>query len=311
MLAIHIQTHEPHFHYTNLLIDSLLLKTDIIEKRIPIYIIFDNERSIQLFEQKYRYKYNLINYLNTEDIINSFKGKYTERFDELFTNVIHTQWGSGGHRDYVALKRTYSLLELNNLGYDFVWCLDSESKILNHVKIEDIMKHNKTKPLLLVGPANEGSIKYPNVIEEVFKKDFTDFNNISIRMNDFWFIHTQLFSNMINDLFEIHKNPISYFINGSEQTLYEYFLLSLYLKDKNSIELVKLNDVLFENKLFKNILLNYHCMSQFCNKLNEMYFNKTFSYRGDYILDLQKTRKGQILLSKLNIKIACSNYSGF
>ena len=70
-------------------------------------------------------------------------------------------------------------------------------------------------------------------------------------------------------------------------------------------------DVLFENKLFKNILLNYHCMSQFCNKLNEMYFNKTFSYRGDYILDLQKTRQGQILLSKLNIKIAVSNYSGF
>ena len=39
--CIHIQTHQPHFKYTNELILSFLKKTNIQNLKIPIYIVLD------------------------------------------------------------------------------------------------------------------------------------------------------------------------------------------------------------------------------------------------------------------------------
>jgi len=74
---------------------------------------------------------------------------------------------------------------------------------------------------------NNSSVKYPQIVEKIFNNNFRD---ISVRMNDFWFIPTKYYKSMIQLLFNIHKQPISYFVTGREQSLYEYYLYSLYIK---------------------------------------------------------------------------------
>ena len=111
------------------------------------------------------------------------------------------------------------------MGYDYVWSLDCESLILKNTNIQTIIDSNMEKPLLTVGKKNNG-VKYPQVVRKIFNNSFSDYRNISVRMNDFWFIHTKHYKSMIQLLFNIHKQPISYFVAGSEQSLYEYYLYS-------------------------------------------------------------------------------------
>lgn len=224
--CIHIQTHKPHFKYTDRLIVSFLKLSNIVELKIPIFIILDDANSIDEFKNKYKYDYDLIHFLNIEEIINNFHLEFRETKKELFKNIINVKWGAGGHRNYVAVKRTYSILELEKMSYDYVWCLDCESLILKNTDIQNIVHSNIEKPLLTLGK-NDNGVKYPQIIKTIFQYNFEDYRNISVRMNDFWFIHTKYFKSMIQLLFNIHKHPISYFVKGSEQSLYEYYLYSL------------------------------------------------------------------------------------
>ena len=163
--CIHIQTHPPHFKYTNQLILSFLTKTNIQILKIPIFIILDDNNSINNFKNEYNYDYDLIYFLNTEEIINNFQLEFTEKKTDLFKNVINVNWGAGGHRNYVAVKRTYSILELEKIGYDYVWCLDCESLILKNIDIQTIIVSNIKKPLLTVGK-NDSGVKYPQIVEK-------------------------------------------------------------------------------------------------------------------------------------------------
>ena len=307
--CIHIQTHRPHFNYANRLIISFLELTNIEILKIPIFIIFDDDNSIQEFRKKYKYVYNLIFFLNTEKIINNFHLDIRESKEELFKNVINVKWGAGGHRNYVAVKRTYSILELEKIGYDYVWCLDCESLVLKNTDIQSIINSNINKPLLTLGKNNNG-VKYPQIIEKIFQFNFRDYEKISVRMNDFWFIHTKLYKSMIQLLFNIHKKPISYFVTGSEQSLYEYYLYSLYIKNSNDVNLIIIDDDMHGNNLFNKIINSNINLDHFCNDINNKYFNYIQSYRGDYYRYCLRSSKGKMLISKLNINIAVSNYQG-
>jgi len=305
--AIHIQTHLPHFKYTDKLICSFLKLTNIKTLKIPIYIIFDNDNLINNFKKNYHYDYDLIHFLNIEKIINNFHLEFKENRRNLFKKSIPIRWGSGGNRNYVAVKRTYSILELERLGYSYVWCLDSESLVLKNTDIESIINNNREKPLLTVG---KNGIQYKQIIEILFKYKYDCYKDISIRMNDFWFIHTKHFKSMIELLFNIHKQPISYFVNGSEQSIYEYYLYSLYLKDNNTINLITIDDNLHCNDLFKKVINSNIDLDVFSENLNKTYFNYIQSFRGDYYRQCLTTDRGKQLIQKLNINIAVSNYSG-
>jgi len=307
--CIHIQTHLPHFKYTNQLVISFLKLTNIKILKIPIFIVLDDNKSIDDFKNKYTYDYDLIYFLNMEEIINNFHLEFTEKRKDLFRNVINVIWGAGGHRNYVAVKRTYSILELEKIGYHYVWCLDCESLILKDTNIQTIIDSNIKKPLLTLGKNNSG-VKYPQVVEKIFNNKFSDYKDISIRMNDFWFIHAKYFKSMIQLLFNIHKQPISYFVNGSEQSLYEYYLYSLYLKNSNDVNLIIIDGDMHGNTLFNNIINSNTCLDNFCKDINNKYFNFIQSYRGDYYKVCLNSNVGKNLISKLNINIAVSNYQG-
>ena len=309
-VCIHIQTHKPHFKYTNQLILSFLNFTNIQILEIPIFIVLDDNKSINNFKNEYNYDYDLIYFLNTEEIINNFHLEFTEKKEDLFKNVINVSWGAGGHRNYVAVKRTYSILELEKMGYDYVWCLDSESLILKNTNILTIIDSNIKKPLLTVGQNHSKHGQYPQITEKLFNFNHNSFKNIAVRMNDFWFIHTKYFKSMIQLLFNIHKQPISYFVTGSEQSLYEYYLYSLYIKNSNDINLIIIEGDLHGNTLFNKIINSDKNLDNFCAHLNNKYFNYIQSYRGDYYKSCLKNKRGQYLISKLNVNIAVSNYQG-
>jgi hypothetical protein len=308
-VCIHIQSHPPHFKYTNKLVLSFLTKTNIQILKIPIFIILDDNKSINAFKNEYNYDYDLIFFLNTEEIINNFQLEFRETRATLFKNVINAKWGAGGHRNYVAVKRTYSILELGKIGYDYVWCLDCESLILKNTNIQIIIDSNIKKPLLTVGK-NDRGVKYPQIVEKIFNNRFSDYKDISVRMNDFWFIHTNYFKSMIHLLFNIHKQPISYFVIGCEQSLYEYYLYSLYIKNSNNINLIVIDGDLHGNSLFDKIINSNTNLDHFCNDINNTYFNYIQSYRGDYYRQCIRNNRGNNLISKLNINIAVSNYQG-
>lgn len=308
-ICIHTQTHLPHFKYTNELICSFLQLTNIMTLKIPIFIIFDNDELIQIFKQNYTYEYDLIHFLNIEKVINNFHLDFKEKTEDLFKNTIDITWGAGGHRNYVAVKRTYSILELERLGYNYVWCLDSESLVLKNTNLEPIIGYNIQKPLLTVGQNKDG-VKYKEIVETLFNYDYNNFQDISVRMNDFWFIHTTHFKSMIQLLFNIHKQPISYFMNGSEQSVYEYFIYSLYIKDNTLINLITIYGDLHGNTLFNQIIQSDIQLDDVCKNLNDNYFNYIQSFRGDYYRLCLTNNRGTEFIQKLNINIAVSNYTG-
>jgi hypothetical protein len=307
MKCIHIQTHLPHFEYTNQLILSFLTQTNIKTLSLPIYIVLDDIDSISTYKKKYSYEYNLVFFLNTKEIISNSNLEYKEV--KLFSSKIDAEWGAGGNRNYIAVKRTYSLLHLKSIGFDFVWCLDCESLILKPTNIEPILKANVKKPLLTIGK-NSNGIKYPQIIEKVFKLTFNDYKDISVRMNDFWFVHTKYFASMIELLFSLHKQPISYFVIGCEQSLYEYYLYGLYLKNSDEIDVIFIDGDLHANNLFNSIINSDANLEKFCIFMNSKYFDFVQSYRGDYYKDCLTSSRGKQLISNLNINIAVSNYQG-
>ena len=139
-ICIHIQTYLPHFKYTNKLIISFLELTNIKILKIPIFIILDDNKSIDDFKIKYNYDYDLIHFLNTEEIINNFHLEFTETKKDLFKNVINVRWGKGGHRNYVAVKRTYSILELEKTAPTTVDSSKMVSRIVIYFNLIPIKK---------------------------------------------------------------------------------------------------------------------------------------------------------------------------
>jgi hypothetical protein len=320
--CIHIQTHPDHFEYTYNLLSSFDKLCKNI-KNINIFLIFDNKNIKQNFKKNFNITIfdNLkINYLNLEKILqnNKFDFIIYETYQNMVINSLNKgndiRWGGLKiHRKYVALKRTYSILELNRLGFEYIWCLDTESLVLYEFDINHIIEHNTVKPLLLINNINKGT-QYPQIINKVFKwsvKSKHPINTICVRMNDFWVINSNYYKNMIQELSDVHGTCLSYFMNGCEQSLYEYYLFKQHSDNKIDIDLVLIDGDMHNYDIFRNIINKKNKnINLFCNSINEKYFNKTLSYRGDYINKLKKSDRGLQILDQLNLKIALSNYQG-
>ena len=82
------------------------------------------------------------------------------------------------------------------------------------------------------------------------------------------------------------------------------------LKNQNDINLIIINGDLHDNALFRDIINSDLDLDNFFQELNKKYFNYIQSYRGDYYIDCLKSSRGQLMLKKLNIRIAVSNYQG-
>jgi hypothetical protein len=328
--AINIMTYNNHFDYTyNLILELQLKNIDII--KCDIFIIFEDIISYNSFKNKYINIFNNnIKYLIISEILkNKFKYLYNETYEDIHKQMLIKpfiqRWGASGYRYWVAIKRTYSILELYRLNYKYIWCLDAESFPLKKFSINNIFQTYINNPYLLV--SETGGWNANTILLNLFKYNKNDENVIKtlkcgLRQNDFWIINTDYYNQLIIELNNIHNKPISYYMLGSEQAVYESWLYYNKLKSNINLEIISFNNNTFNiklnnfdmhgNNLFMNICNNPDIdIHNFANIINKLYFNKTNSYRGGYMKNIiNYNNRGKQLIELLNIKIAVSNYQG-
>ncbi len=310
--CFHIVTYPPHFKYVDALIQSLLNLTDVRDLGIPIYVVVCNQKMVDDFNSNHTFDYDKIHVIHHEKIIVEIPLRIRENSQLASKTRLTNPWGAGGHRDYVAVKRSCSILFLKHIGFSHVWCLDSESKVLTQVSLQSIVPTHLEKPLLVVGNGKSKlAVRQLQIVSDIFKFDKNLFQDITVRMNDFWFINTSHFAEMIDVIMKKHSLSVSEFMLGCEQSVYEYYLYHKWLQDSTSVNLIRIEGNLHGNemigKAIKDVRTDLH---KFSDNLNKQYFSFVKSYRGDYIRKINSSERGKELINMLDISIAVSNYQG-
>lgn len=335
--AIHIQLYPPHFEYgVNLLLGFSKYCSDFLKH--DFFVFVDTESDVKNFNnlKQDKIQSNNIKCISLESVLNKNFDYITNKEDYNLThtniknkNALFEKWGTAtSHsRTWMSIKRTYGILELEKLGYKRVWCVDAESYPLVQFNIDNIFKLYEKKYILSI--TENGAWNDSNIATKVLKKDKNSIlTKIGVRINDFWIIDTSLFKQMIKELSFIHKNPVSYFVRGCEQALYELWLYDKFLNKEIDIKCITFSDKdfsgviekmpSFDNSAFCYIhsLLSYVISNnidiiKFADRINKVYFNYIQCYRGDMIKILaNSSNKGRELLSLLKIKFAVSNWQG-
>jgi len=330
--AICIISYEGHFRYVYELLKSISTYTT---SAIPKIFIFVDSPEEKISFSKYQFITESkldITCLSMSEVIGSHLGlQQNENFEDAKkSKFVFGRWSANNNRDWVATKRIYSLIYLYAIeGYDWTWCLDSESLFIGPVNIENLIKIHSEKPILFVCEDfdDRSLVRFPyeSWILSLFGYDLDSLNtlkaqNVGLRQNDFWFIHNEIFYEMIVKLNNHTQGAVSSWVGGSEQWLYEKYLYINHILGLRDISLISLKKTIWEK--YPNIRLDFHNMKFFrevlslkkidieslAHDLNREYFHKTLSYRGDYIRRIRKLKHGKKLLSLLEINIAVSNY---
>lgn len=335
--AIHMQLYSAHFEYGANLIKGFYRHCKDV-KHFRIFVFVDTETDVCNFKNILKAKIDIDNVdcISLESVLNSGFNYIInpENYKKVHDNIknkkaIFQQWGTASthSRTWMSIKRSYGILELEKRGYNRVWCVDAESYPLVDFNIKDIFKPCEEEYTLSI--TENGAWNDPNIATKVLKKD-TDsiLTKIGVRINDFWIIDTSYFKQMIQEISNLHKQPVSYFVRGCEQALYEIWLYDKFINKEIDIKCIT-----FSNKDFTGIIESmpkFGCeafcyihsllmyvinndinIEKFAERLNNVYFNYIQCYRGDMIKILHNSSpKGQKLLSLLNLKFAVSNWQG-
>ena len=143
--VIHIQTYPPHFPYVINLLNGLNNYADDLEN-FDIVIVVDHQKDISWFNFYYNLSIKNLNIISLKDIMKKPFSylSYNQTHEECSQSIVQKQnvfsggyWGSADTpvRQWMNIKRTYGLLELERRGYEFVWCIDSESFPLNNFSL--------------------------------------------------------------------------------------------------------------------------------------------------------------------------------
>lgn len=334
--AIHIQCYPPHFNYVINLLEALHKHTDDLDD-FDILIVVDQPEDVSNFldgNKKKLAKIKNISVISLRDILSKPFSYlfYNETFDDVdhsIKNGINVlqggHWGSAFNpvRKWMNIKRCYGILELERRGYEYVWCIDAESFPLTNFSINDIFFYSQKNDLLSV--FEQGGWNNQDIVNHVLKVDddtLPQMLKVGVRINDFWVIKLHFFRIMMQELTSKHRNPLSYFVLGTEQGLYELWLYHKHLIKMLNLEVLTFNDNDFEgickiphygyevwcclHWLFNDVVKNPNVDNKkFAEFIQTYYFDKVHSYRGDLI------KSGpQELLQHLNFKFAVSNWQG-
>ena len=334
--VIHIQCYPPHFHYVVNLLEALHNHTDDLED-FDIVIVVDRPADVSNFLDGNKKRLSRIKNLSVTSVYDILTRPfnylfYNESFQEVdFSihqgiNVLHGgHWGSANTpvRKWMNIKRSYGLMELERRGYEYVWCIDAESFPLTNFSVNDIFSYSDTNYLLSV--FEQGGWNNSDIVNHVLKIEddtLSQMLKVGVRINDFWIINLQFFRNMIQELTNKHRKPLSYFVLGTEQGLYELWLYHKHLTKSLDIEVIPFTNEDFDgiceipeyglevwcclHWLFNDVHNNPDVDNKkFAEHIQSYYFDKVHSYRGDLI------RGGHAeLLKHMNFKFAVSNWQG-
>ena len=166
--CIHVQCYRPHFKFTINLIKSFFINAKDINKYDFIIVVNDKKEEKDLRKKIQRVPHinkNLLFIKNIKDIINSPFNylKHNENFKSCDLSIKGNKnlfdgdyWGTASsyNRKWMNIKRAYGILEIERLGYEYVWCLDAESYPLEEFSISEIfdqvIDYAEDSPLLLI-----------------------------------------------------------------------------------------------------------------------------------------------------------------
>jgi hypothetical protein len=332
--SINILTYPPHFGYTSRLLESIA-KFDRKSKSIPIYIFFDSHLEARSFGNLHKrvVEKTGAQLISIESAISDMRnpawfGLGVEAYASEMATV--PSWGAGGHRNWVAKKRTAALLYLQSLGFEVSWSLDSESQVLAPVSLTKILDDNCAPPRMLFseGDSDDTTITLPEHLLAVFEKELplealSRLRVLGLRQNDFWPINLQLFRAAIEKCVLHFQSGISSWMNGSEQWIYEAYVFTIAESGQQEIDLVTLRPKLSGNfptipsfdlhgaRLLKFAVENRSVdLRRFVKELNSNYFDLSPAFRGDYLGEISSMGpRGRYITRKLNVRIAVSNYN--
>jgi len=343
--AVNIITTPAHFKYTHNLIKGLNEKcTD--EEATPIFVFFDNPKCLEDFNNKYPelIKLHNISYYQMAEVITKCKCKVEESVEEISARLSKGVrpipcWGAGGHRWWVSIKRSYSILFLKQFGYDYVWCLDAESMPLKDFSFDEIFENYAKENYSFVstkGPERkEWEERNRLILCDLLGYDPSDESvqkgiKSAVRQNCFYMVNTDLFKKMVDEISININKPLSYFMVACEMWPYELWLYVNKLKGKIDLKIISIQDEdvkpigvrlpvydfhhppKSEDGLqLPNLIRHVSQMSEpdytfLADKLNSLYFDRHFCWFGNHAYALKKINPKFFEL--LNIKVAVSNY---
>ena len=120
--AIHIQTTPSHFKYVYNLLNSMKKIKDI--ESIEIFIVFDTIKELVSFKEGLDLSDKTLNLslVTLEEIVEKLNLDFKESYLQIINSnkKLDIFWGAGGHRDFVAIKRTYSILYIKFYSFPII-----------------------------------------------------------------------------------------------------------------------------------------------------------------------------------------------
>lgn len=334
--VIYIQCYPPHFHYVKNLLEGLHTHATDLDD-IDIVIVVDMPQDVSNFldgEKKRLSKIKNLHVTSLYEIMSrpfsySFYNETWQEAEFAINQGINGfgggHWGSADTpvRKWMNIKRTYGIMECERRGYEHVWCLDAESFPLTDFSVKDVFSYSEKNNLLSV--FETGGFNDPRIVKDLLKIDDEHLDKmlkVGVRINDFWLINLQYFRNMIQEMTNLHRKPVSYFMLGCEQSLWELWLYHKHLTKSLDLEVLSFTDKDFEGVceiphygydvwcslhwLFNDVANNPNVDNKvFAERIQEYYFDKVKCYRGDLIKNGPSD-----LLQHIHVKMAVSNWQG-
>jgi hypothetical protein len=239
--CIHIMTYSPHFKECF----KLIKKIRSFDNKVTIFVILDTFEEenkfasyiegieVKLLNLEFITKQPLvIKQISFDDISISNRNKEKLKMND---QIAHFNY----HRQYVVLKRVYSLLYLYTQNFDKIWAMDCESYPVKEIEVYSIFKKYWDNPFIVV---SDNGIEYEKKltlkVNKLFGYDYNESYKYFFRQNDLFMYDMLIFSNCMLFLEEYNNKRICDFMAAPEQMVYEIYII----KEKYNFKIINLSE---------------------------------------------------------------------
>lgn len=306
-MCLHIMTYKNHFEHCYRLIKAIR-RNNI---HMKIFIIFDNENEKQLFIKNASCTCTLnINFITMERIMIDIKNIRNVSYHDICMsksnenkikkNDIFNHFNY--YRQYIVIKRSYSLIYLHSLGYKYIWAMDCESYPINDTDISDVFKKYWNDPFIIV--ANHGT-KHDKLltlnVNKMFKFGENSSNKYCFRQNDLFMYDMDIFVDCMRYLEYVNNKPLCNFMVAPEQMVYEIYII----KNSLAFKIVNLGQLNLRYDGFRNMIMSMDTkqFQEFINRLLKPYL---FCLWGDHLHSIEDLKE-QFRMIETSIEFVVSN----
>ena len=242
--CIHIMTYINHFSecvklvkkirsFDNKITIFVILDTFEEESKFASYIKGKNVTDVKLLNLEFITKQpSTIKRIRFNDICMSRDNQNKLLMNDQISHFNYT-------RQYIVLKRVYSLLYLYTQNFAKIWAMDCESYPIKEIDVDNIFKRYWNNPFIVV--SDNGTQYDKNLTLKVNKLlgyGYNESHKLFFRQNDFFMYDMQIFSNCMTFLEEYHNKRKCDFMIAPEQMVYEIYII----KEKYNFKIINLSE---------------------------------------------------------------------